>query len=82
MDTTHYMRDEMATRASHRNSIRALLSDGKWHSMAEMERAGGMRYGARLFELRHDDHLCIEGHRIKAGVYEYRMTEEAGTDAR
>ena len=76
MDDTHYMRDEMATRASHRNSIRALLSDGRWHSMSEMERAGGMRYGARLFELRPDDHLCIEGHRTKAGVYEYRMTGE------
>ncbi len=76
MDTTHYMRDEMATRASHRNSIRALLSDGRWHSMAEMERAGGMRYGARLFELRHKDRLCIEVHRIEAGAYEYRMTGE------
>ena len=76
MDNIHYMRDEMATRASHKNSIRALLSDGRWHSMAEMERAGGMRYGARLFELRHHDKLCIEGHRIKAGVYEYRMTGE------
>jgi hypothetical protein len=41
--------------------------------MAEMERAGGMRYGARLFELRHDNQLCIEVHRIKAGAYEYRM---------
>ena len=81
MDNTHYMRDEMATRASHRNSIRALLSDGGWHSMSEMERAGGMRYGARLFELRHDDQLCIEVHRIKASVYEYRMTGEVATDA-
>jgi hypothetical protein len=44
--------------------------------MAEMERAGGMRYGARLFELRHHDKLCIEARRIKAGVYEYRMTGE------
>ena len=76
MDDTHYMRDEMATRASHRNSIRALLSDGRWHSMAEMERAGGMRYGARLFELRHKDRLCIEARRIEAGAYEYRMTGE------
>jgi len=76
MDDTYYMRDEMVTRASHKNSIRALLSDGRWHSMAEMERVGGMRYGARLFELRHHDKLRIEARRIKAGVYEYRMTGE------
>ena len=44
--------------------------------MAVMERAGGMRYGARLFELRHKDRLCIEARRIEAGVYEYRMTGE------
>ena len=79
MDDTYYMRDEMATRASHRNSIRALLSDGRWHSMAEMERAGGMRYGARLFELRHHDKLCIEARRIKAGVYEYRLAQAEGS---
>ena len=77
MDDTHYMRDETITRSSHRKRIRALLADGRWHSMAEMERAGGMRYGARLFELRHRDRLCIEARRIEAGVYEYRMTEEA-----
>ena len=76
MDDTHYMRDEMVTRSSHRKRIRALLSDGGWHSMDEMERAGGMRYGARLFELRHRDRLCIEARRIEAGVYEYRMTGE------
>jgi hypothetical protein len=79
MDNIHYMRDEMATRASHKNSIRALLSDGRWHSMSEMERAGGMRYGARLFELRHHDRLCIEVHRIKAGAYEYRLAQAEGS---
>ena len=76
MDTTHYMRYEMDTRASHKKSIRALLSDGGWHGMDEMERAGGMRYGARIYELRHHDGLCIEARRIEAGVYVYRMKGE------
>lgn len=41
----------------------ALLSDGSWHHMREVQEAGGWRYGARLHELRKNgrmDHETVE----------------------
>jgi len=38
-------------RDNHRDRLLALLRDGAWHTMREMERHGGMRYGARLWEI-------------------------------
>lgn len=35
-----------------RDALRALLSDGLWHTQQELERAGGMRFGGRIHELR------------------------------
>lgn len=32
--------------------LRRLLSDAQWHEVAELVAAGGLRYGARLLELR------------------------------
>lgn len=33
-------------------ALRKLLSDGRWHSMQEMQDAGGFRYGGRVEEIR------------------------------
>lgn len=35
-----------------RDRVRLLLDDRKWHSWDELRRVGGVRYGARLLELR------------------------------
>lgn len=50
----------MTKRRSHRDAIRALLADGKLHTMRELMEVGGYRYGGRLFELRNDEGLNIE----------------------
>lgn len=36
--------------ATRQQRVRELLSDRDWHDMREMQRAGGFRYGARLFD--------------------------------
>lgn len=35
-----------------RNKLLAMLMDMKWHKPGEMRKAGGVRYGARLLELK------------------------------
>lgn len=37
-----------------RDRALALLTDGGWHSWRELERVAGVRYGARLLELRRE----------------------------
>ena len=44
---------------SNRSRLLDLLSDGEWHSQHECVEAGGLRYGARIKELRE------QGHRIE-----------------
>ena len=36
--------------ATRQERVRELLADRDWHDMKEMQRAGGFRYGARLFD--------------------------------
>ncbi|MHB8533385.1 MAG: hypothetical protein ACYDC2_11765, partial [Solirubrobacteraceae bacterium] len=47
-------------RQSHKEALLALLSDHQPHAMAELLLVGGYRYGARLMELRHEQHLNIQ----------------------
>lgn len=58
--------------------LRALLLDGAWHSMRELQEVAGWRYGGRLHELKHGkdggppvDH---ETRREKSGEVFYRVT--------
>jgi hypothetical protein len=37
--------------------LRELLADGRWHGQQALERAAGMRYGARLFDLHNNADL-------------------------
>lgn len=63
---------DYAKRASKRERMLALLSDGKQHHMTECERIGGMRFGARIWELRKQGH-DIETIHIGADETAYRM---------
>ena len=45
---------ERERRTDNRQRVLDLLSDGAWHSGAELEAVGGRRFGARIHELRHD----------------------------
>lgn len=58
---------------AHREQLRALLADGRRHTQAEMRRAGGDRYGARLLELRRRDRLDVRVTCIETGVFEYQL---------
>lgn len=50
----------MTKRKNHRDALRELLADGDLHGQWECVRVAGLRYGARLFELRNHEHLNIE----------------------
>lgn len=63
---------DYAKRASKRDAMLALLSDGREHHMTECERVGGMRFGARIWELRKQGH-DIETIHIGADETAYRM---------
>lgn len=43
---------ELGKRANACQKIRALLRDGAWHGSPELADVGGMRFGARLLEIR------------------------------
>jgi hypothetical protein len=43
---------DLAARETASARLRALLADGQWHSALELVDAGGLRYGARLLEIR------------------------------
>lgn len=43
---------ERARRNTNKHRLWRILSDGRWHSNAELHRIAGFRYGARLMELR------------------------------
>lgn len=59
-------------------ALRELLADGDWHTMEELERIAGRRYGARLFELRRGEDgrppAVVEVKTEGGGCYEYRQT--------
>ena len=67
----------MTKRTNHRDALRALLADGRLHPMSELIAVGGYRYGARLFELRNDEHLNIETVQLPGeDRYGYRWVRE------
>ena len=43
-----------ARRQSKAEALRALLSDGEWHTQGQLAKACGYRYSARLFDIHHD----------------------------
>jgi hypothetical protein len=56
--------------------LRKLFADGQWHDMHQLAAVAGMRYGARIFELRRGDDgeppLDIEKRQVRPGFWEYR----------
>lgn len=51
--------------------LKSLLDDGDWHGVAELINAAGHRFGAYLFDLRHEG-LTIEKRVVARNVYQYR----------
>jgi hypothetical protein len=58
-----------------REGVKRLLRDGNWHSQEELVAAGGLRFGGRIHELRHDERLSIEC-RFIDGAHRYRWPLE------
>ncbi len=50
--THEEVRQEMGRRVSNREALTAVMSDGNWHTNAELTQVGGMRFGARILEIR------------------------------
>ena len=50
-----------AKRASKRDAVLDLLSDGKWHSARELTEVGGWRYSARLHEAKKQGYVIERG---------------------
>ena len=66
----------MNKRLTHKDALFALMQDGRWHHMAEMQRVGGWRYGARLHELKNQG-WQYEKRSVGNDVFEYRLLIEA-----
>lgn len=49
-----------------------ILSDGKWHTGAELAEKCGWRFGGVVHRLRHDYGIEIETDGKKKGVHNYR----------
>ena len=63
-------------RTSNKDSLLALLSDGREHHQRECLQVAGFRYGARVFELRREGYI-IDTVRIGTDAFAYRMLVEA-----
>ena len=61
----------------YRAAVWAVLQDGEWHSALELVQVGGLRFAARIHELRHEG-----GHRVLCRVVDsrssYRWTCDCG----
>lgn len=66
--TTDYAREYRTAR----ERIRAFLADGQWHSWRQLRAVGGVRYGARLLELRRLGHR-VETLKLSEGGKTYRL---------
>jgi hypothetical protein len=64
---------DYAKRRNKRDALLELLSDGQRHHMREMERVGGMRFGARVHELKHDYGHDIETIHLGADETAYQL---------
>jgi bifunctional DNA-binding transcriptional regulator/antitoxin component of YhaV-PrlF toxin-antitoxin module len=60
-----------------RAALRQLLSDGAWHHMSELRKAGGWRYGARLKEIRDEDRVEVLKRQYGDNEFEYRLVRSA-----
>jgi hypothetical protein len=60
---------------SHREKVLELLRDGAWHTQQEMQRVGGLRYGARVHELRAAG-LNVEAEERGPGVFHWRLSSQ------
>jgi hypothetical protein len=65
----------MNKRRSHRDALRALLADGREHHQRECLQVAGYRYGARIFELRHDEGLDILTIRLQEDEFAYQLVD-------
>lgn len=65
--------DFAAEKTPAREKLLALLNDGQWKPWNDMRAAGGMRYSARLLELKRLGYQ-IESRGSKVAGKEYRLT--------
>lgn len=70
------MMPDFEKRATHKDALLQLLSDGKWHKMDELAEVAGFRYGARIYEARKKGHR-IEKQTLGGDVFWYRLTPKA-----
>lgn len=64
----------MTPKPTKEQRIFAVLCDGAWHHMRELN-AIAFRYGGRLHDLRKQGH-CIETRRIGDGEFTYRLVKQ------
>lgn len=72
---TNSLSSSYAKRGNNRDKLLTFLSDGRWHHMRDLERAAGMRYGARKWELEKLGYV-IEKRHIGVDEWEYRLVME------
>ena len=65
--------DKPRLNKAHR-ALLQLLSDHAWHANSELMETAGMRFGARLEELRKAGHAIVTEPR-KGGTYVYRLLD-------
>jgi hypothetical protein len=70
---------EMRRRKSNKEALLERLLDGKEHTQAECQEAGGLRYGARMLELR-DDGYVIEKRHTGGGGWVFWMPSPRRVD--
>lgn len=63
------------------NALLALMADQAWHGPDEMEDAGGRRYGARLYDLRHKYGYRFTKREVAPGEWHYRLEGKQRTPA-
>ena len=68
---------ERRRRRSNRDRVRQALADGAWHTAAELVEIGGLRFGARVHELRHAEGCNVEV-RVEGGASAYRLARKDG----
>jgi hypothetical protein len=62
--------------ATNKARLLELLGDGRWHDQWELVKAGGLRYSARIMELRGDGH-AVETHHVRGRQWSYRLVPKA-----
>ena len=73
---TTALASDFAGLASNRDRLLQLLKDGQWHDQHACTEAGGMRYSARVKELRAQGYR-IETQRLEPRRFFYRLIAPA-----